>query len=691
MRDNPAFQAKVTVPDYERWRPFIHSRGLGNALEEMKGDAGPVWLALYLLAYRIRSQDDAYPAAVDLTYAHLASAPNRMHGPLLIFLLASLARFNLLLPIRRVIDTFLTVDLSPYSELYFNLFIQALTTTPTQCTETADAIVNLLRRMETRQLELNQDTYDLLLNDKLVTIHLAHFLRFHMTSHATVPTTAQLEAYMRIFAKKDAADQVAQLHSALHLRSIAPTDSHHQDALLLAARRDHADHPLDRAQKLLLGVRADHTPALNFLKKLLKPKFHPKPKPSFNLKSLNLNAPKLTILPTVSPKPDIHSFTAALSSLSADRRATASAIVALFESARSLPTIIPNVVTYTVLLQALYDRGEWDRAVHYWDEYHNSGLPMDRLSLGIGMKILTRAGRPHAAFGLLQEWAYRLNLSKPDGELLGVDDGLGAGGSLLVEGAPSDSPSPSASDIPPASAPAPRSFDRVSVSIITLNDWLVALNRISRPDVVLAAWDALRPLYNVSPDARTLAILLASTRRALRLNETNLKAMAVRMGYEIRDTLGFGVGVGGDTPDPAEARVDMAEAEARLSALLGPPAAAHPAPYAPALWHGRLPADHARLLFLQALCGAARDPRALMAVEPPARATRRRAPSEEGEEGWGLAVGLPRWREEGVDTWVRPGWGVLLRRRRVLVRSRAGMGGGERRIWEEEEDRVGGG
>ncbi|KAG6868771.1 hypothetical protein C0993_010698, partial [Termitomyces sp. T159_Od127] len=649
----PDFKAaRVIVPDYEHWQPFTRSHGLARALDAMKGDPGPLWLALYLLAYGVRAHDDAYPAGLDLAYAHLPSAPKHFHGPLLIFAVSSLSRFNLLLPLRRVVDTFFTTELAPHSELYFNLFLQALTITPTQSPETAQVIVELLKHMETRKFGLVKETYDLLLNDKLVTSHLAQFLQSHMARRGAVPTTAQLEAKLRIHAKIGSTEEATAIYSAIKNRVTPPLDTLPKDARLLATRLNQPEPFLNRADKLLLSTRANPSAAAEYLGKLLNPWFHDKPKP-FSLKSLDLNNHKITIIPR--DPADVFAFTAALSSLATDRKATGKALVALFEKIRARRNIEPNEVTYTVLLRALYERRELDLALKYWNEYYKSGLSMDRKSLGVGMRVLTRSGQPHAAFGMLQQWAYRRNLSKPDIDVveeLKDEDASGTSEPATDSAAEGE-----------GTKKVPQSPYRVSLSIVTLNDWLATLNRIFRPDVVLAAWDALRPLYNVTPDARTLTILLTATRRACHLDGASLKGVVVRMKYDIRDTFG------GNHPSSPQEELSMDEAQRNLEALLGPPDADEPKPYMPSLWHGRLPAEHARLLFLQAVFGAAPDPKALMDVEPPARATRKRAPSEEGEEVWGgLNVGLPMWREEGVDTWEPPKWEELLRKRKKVVR-----------------------
>ncbi|KAG6872347.1 hypothetical protein C0995_010514 [Termitomyces sp. Mi166 len=673
IRQSDFKAAKALVPDYERWRPLTRAHGLARALNKMKGESGPLWLALYLLAYGVRAHDDAYPAGLDLAYAHLPSAPKHLHGPLLIFAVSSLSRFNLLLPIRRVIDTFLTTDLAPHSELYFNLFLQALTIMPTQCTETAQAIVRLLQRMEARKLTLAKETYDLLLNDENVLIHLAHFLRYHMTRHGATPTTAQLEAYLRIFAKKGSAEEAAEIYSALEKRVTPPTDTLHEDARLFVVHPNQPEPSLNQATKLLLSARANPTAATEYLRKLLNPRFAiPKTK-TFSLKDLDLRKHTLTTIRR-DPTPDIFGYTAALSSLAADQDASGAVLAGYFEKIRARRDIEPNEVTYTVLLRGLYDRGEKSLAMKYLKEYYNSGLPVDRKSLGVSLRVLTITKRPHVAFKLLQQWAYRLNLSNRELETVESEN----------EDTPSKNKITTNSTAQKETKTDSRSFYRVSLSIITFNDWLVTLNRISRPDIVLAVWDALRPLYNVTPDARTLTILLAASRRALRRDGSSLKGVLVHMKHDIRET--FGV----HHPRSPQEEISIDDAQHNLETLLGPPNVDKPNPYQPKLWHGRLPADHARLLFLQAMFGAAPDPKALMNVEPPARAARKMAPSEEGEDVWGgLNVGLPKWREEGVDTWEPPEWEELLRKRKRVV-SRPKESEEVTPIWLEEEDRVDG-
>ncbi|KAG6836971.1 hypothetical protein H0H93_000363 [Arthromyces matolae] len=358
MRHSVNFRAgRVLVPDYDRWKPLANMGGLAKAVEAMEGKPGPLWLAMYLLAFKIRAHDDAYPAAFDLAYAHLPFAPRQFRGPLLILTAGALSRFDLLLPIRRIVDEFLNADLASHSELYFNLFIQALTVTPSETTEIAQAIVKLLRRMDARKLKLSKETYDLLLNDKLVNIHLAHYLRHHMTRNNVVPTTAQLEAYLRIFAKKGTAEEASDIHSAIHHRVVTPHDLNHEDAILLATQRNQAEYPLDRTNKLLLSVRADPSLAQDYLEKLLNPAFNLQPK-TFSLKSLDLNKSQPFIIPKHS-HPDIHAFTSALTALVADEQVSAQVLVNTFEKARDVRDLRPNEVAYTVLMNGLYKRKDY--------------------------------------------------------------------------------------------------------------------------------------------------------------------------------------------------------------------------------------------------------------------------------------------------------------------------------------------
>jgi hypothetical protein len=65
-------------------------------------------------------------AWTNFPFAHLDYVPLRHQGPLLIFAALHLSKFNLLQPLKCVVNAFLTTELS-HEALQFNLLLQALT------------------------------------------------------------------------------------------------------------------------------------------------------------------------------------------------------------------------------------------------------------------------------------------------------------------------------------------------------------------------------------------------------------------------------------------------------------------------------------------------------------------------------------------------------------------------------------
>ncbi|KAF5376062.1 hypothetical protein D9615_007689 [Tricholomella constricta] len=636
----------VSVDHFRHWRPLIVQSNLSTVVDIMQRNGLvvnpsqssynlkyhiPSWLVLYLIAFKIRTHDNAFPVALDLAYSHLPVAPIPVQAPLLIFTLLGLARFNLVVPMHRLVDTFLLTNLD-HPQLYFNLLLQALACTPTRTVDTANTVVTILRRMDARQLKLTPTTYDALLNDRFVTLQLTKYLRERMTRERTVPTAAHLEAYLRVFSRSGA---IHKAHDYLHA-----IRRHSEPATDVAAD------PLHRANTLFLAAQDDRASAFNFLRKLLassessdapvpSPKPPPPPPPPPKPKR-----PRTPALPRAHS--DIYTYTSALAVAARDHTLSSSDLLALFKRAQSPTTtsnalrLAPTTATHTVLIRGLLQRKSFDLALKAWDGLYESGLPLDREALAVGLQTLTRAGMPHRAFALLEGFAG------------------------------------------PAASPTAGQA-RQPLTIVTLNDWLVALNRIARPDVVFALWDALPALYGVHPDARTLSIVLQSARLARRLDEESVAGAMVRLKLEIaRPFRGMDLDLDGDVDadsppaDPHQAppqpTIDTrAPHHARLLTLLGPSTSRTPHPYKPALWHGTLPWEHALLVFQQALFGAAPDPHRLLATPAPAQALMKSAGDapEPSFGPFGLLVGLPPWRARGVQPARVPALDVLLRRRRA--------------------------
>lgn len=567
----------VTVDQYTHWKPILYEPNISAAVttlkyhglvvhpEQQTTDIAyhiPSWVVLYLIGYKIRTHQHAATASMDLAYSHLSVAPINVQGPLLILTLLSLARFNLLLPIRQVVDTFLITSLDhPY--LYFNLLLQAISSNPIRSVENANTVVSILKSMDARQLQLSSFTYEILLRDRFVTLQLTKYLRERMTHEGFVPKASHLEAYLRVFAKHGAIHDAQEYHEAIRTHTAtAPTETETSDV---------STDPMHRANTLFLGAHNDRASAFNFLRTLVTPE---------------TNEPDKISVPTTRPlqrqnhKVDVYGYTAALSVAARDHSITDTGLINFFERIEaSTSGISPTAVTHTILIRGLLRRKS-PKTIDYWNKFYTSGLPLDKHSLSLGLQVLTRDGQPHEAFALLEKFASRADTQELGGYQL---------------------------------------HQPIVLTSVSMNDFLVALNRIARPDLVFKLWDHMGELYGVFPDARTLSILLQAARLARRLDDT-LSGVVTQLAlkYPFRQP--------SETLASRESTIDS------ITAIVGTTETGI-IPYKSRPWHDQLPTDHAIKIFQQAIIGNA--PQKLLEIVPPAHAIRSSI-SDDPMDGFGL-------------------------------------------------------
>lgn len=566
--------------ELERWTPILSEPHIASAATSLQSRGfvvapatetepetpsppplhPPSWVVLYLLAFKVRTSQQALGPQLDLAYAHLAVAPKEIQGPLLILTALNLLRFSLSVPMQRVIDTFLTISLADPA-LEFNLLLQIIAWNPLRSTDVATTVVALLKAMRARQLNLNVSTYNVLLKDRFITLQLTKYLQQQMIQDQTVPTASQLEAYLRIFAKHGAIHDAKEYYKAIH--ALPATTESPGDL-----QNTHT-----RADTLLLAAQNNATSAFGFLRKMVSPKHFERDRP-----------PHIAVRQRVRWKAavDAVDFTAALSVAVRDRSVTAKGLISLFERAQTRPRALRlTVASYTVLIRGLLIR-ESGRAIHYWNLLKETGLPIDKRALNIGLRTLTWGGFPHEAFLALEKYA-----------------------------APNER--------------IPRGIYQLHqplrLSAVDINDFMVALTRAGRPDVVFKLWDHMEELYGVLPDSRSLSILLNAARVAAKLDDSFAGAMAhLKLKNPFR-TL---------PPIPTSRELIVIS----IKDIIGD----RPnklRPYVSGFWHNQAPMDVAKKVFLQAIFGNA--PSKLLDVTPPAHAVRASADADAMQ-----GIGLPR-------------------------------------------------
>ena len=580
-------KANISVHEFSHWVPVISQQNIALAVSKLTeintsfsplerpstaDSSMPSWVVLYLVGFQVRIPTHAKGPLLDIVYGHLPKTPTSIQGPLLILTLSNLARFNLLIPIRRVIDTFLKTTLHD-PERQFNLFLQALSSIPYRSRDSANTAITILKAMEARQLKLQSTTYELLLNDRFVTLQLTKFLQGRMVQEGFIPSASHLEAYLRIFANNGAIHDAQQYHKAI--QSIPAPVEEPGDEPVHVSKVPHY-----RANTLLLGAHDDRSSAFNFLRVLSRKK--PLQKKTTPPTTLPTKKNKGSSIPHPLPpsqrrevrflakqKSDIYDKTAALYVAAKDLTTSTHRLIQLFNTLTSRPTI----ATHTVLIRGLLFRREFSKAAIFWSRLLKSGLVIDQHALTTGVQTLTRNGKPHEAFLLLEKYTLKSH-----------DQDVSSDISVLY---------------PP-----------VALTTISMNEFLVSLNRIARPDAVFKFWDHMGILYGTEPNTDTLSILLQSARLACKLDDTLSGALA-KMGlvnpFRRRKVY-----------QPHQSREKAID---EILTILGHPSRGGVRRYVSGMWNYQTPLEAARKVFLQALFGNDTSKR-LFSIVPPANPMR---------------------------------------------------------------------
>jgi len=191
---------------------------------------------------------------------------------------------------------------------------------------------------------------------------------------------------------------------------------------------------------------------------------------------------------------NIFDWTAAFSVAARQWKTPSKVLIHLFDEMDKVALFRPTIATYTVLLRGLIMRRDYDDADRIWDRLIANRLALDKKALGAGVKALTLAGKPIKAFRVLEEFCMR--------------PGMSPASNAAVRQYPHPWPR-----IPQR---------RIQVDTMTMNDFMVALLRIQRPDVIFKIWDYMEMLYNVNPDSHSLETLCRAARLSAKLDSKSI-------------------------------------------------------------------------------------------------------------------------------------------------------------------------
>ncbi|KAK0480465.1 hypothetical protein EDD18DRAFT_833288 [Armillaria luteobubalina] len=170
-------------------------------------------------------------------------------------------------------------------------------------------------------------------------------------------------------------------------------------------------------------------------------------------------------------------------------------ILSLYHKGKGQRRVRPSIPTYTVLLRTLFQRGDLRKAKRYLSRLVQSGLIQDTKALSVGLQVLTHLGQPNKAFAYLEQSSARV-------------------------------------DVPlPASYRVQRPID---VSVVVMNEFILSLYHIQRPDVVFLLWDHMAGMYGVYPDGKTFSLLLQCIRLSLRMDD-NIRGALAQLRWRPRE------------------------------------------------------------------------------------------------------------------------------------------------------------
>ncbi|TFK72381.1 hypothetical protein BDN72DRAFT_335398 [Pluteus cervinus] len=572
----------IYEPDIEGAVRLLKSRGytlesraedFGGSTPSKRVSRPPTWLIFYLVSYKVHTLPDASGPLLDILQAWLHTLPASFQPHFLILVMTHLSRFNLLVPMRQVMRCFLTTPIDSSPELHFNLFLQALSSSTERSVELANIILDVLKTMEARQLKLSSTTYCSLLNDRFVTLQLTKYLHERMAREGFVPNAAHLEAYLRVFAKGGSIHDAERYREAIQEQATTSPSAVTTNAL-------------HRANVTLLAAQEDKASAFGFLQQLLDGNaVDPPPDVTPTIvdsESLSIDHP--ITYPIAKTELNIYSYSAMLTVVARDRASSPKNLLKLFNRLLDSdnPALQPTVATYTIIIRGLYLRKSRKQAAIVWRKLLKSGLPLDGEALSIGLKVLTRLNKPHEAFAALEKYCNPFSSPYHEGPT-----------------------------------------NPVSLTIIGMNEFLVSLNCISRPDLVFKMWDHMIPLYGIYPNSLTLSIVLQSVRLTTKLDDSFSGAMA-HFAMSLRNQ--FNVQQSADINSMTReervqsirnvAGIPQAESEDPKERNNG----TQPTPYVSGIWNGEDTFERMRRTFWEAMVGC--NPHLLGQVEVPARAIR---------------------------------------------------------------------
>ncbi|KAL4253797.1 hypothetical protein ABKN59_002977 [Abortiporus biennis] len=537
----------ATAPDIPTSIQWLNVSGIkfdaldfSQESEDSKADVDhmPTWLVLHLLRHKVKTAQDA-SIAMDLTFHHLPYAPLPTQPALLVMLAYRLTNHHMYSKLFAVISTFFKLP-DTEANRYFNLLLLALSTAR-HSKQAADLAARVIEVMGERKVRVEPAVFDALLRQSFLSLRLALRARTQMQLQGFVPTRKHLTALIRVMCQHHHRKDAGRLLNAIrqqqlisrektvthgtHISGSSPPSrvpTFTQDTRFYMSsfksfpklygfldRMSRAEAKM-QAARVKLGVvpcvaspvkqDSEEEDTLDSVSDIEDDDVPANPPDSGQI-PVTQSTP-LT-LEAVIPSAESHvqfsvkDWTAILHVASRDRTISARNLFKIFQQGKAKLEFNFPMYTYAVTIRGLLLKNSPKRATLLWKESQDEGLPLDTLSLAIGINVLTLNDGEDAAFELIEniyaDQVYRFGRSGRSHR---------------------------------------SSSERIPfVNSYTLQMYMKALLRAGRPDIVFELWEHMELLYGIVPDTFTLNVLLRTARWAKKLEEKSIRAYLVRSGY----------------------------------------------------------------------------------------------------------------------------------------------------------------
>ena len=453
----------------------------------------PTWVVLYTLCYNVRSESDAWKALA-LVYGHLPIAPPHLRPALLMLAACWLTSHDLLVPLQRVVDAFLTgAHGVPLEAFHFQLLLQLIA-----YASSSDRVAPILRAILDRagDLPLNHATFDVLLRRPCANPRLGLAVARKMHAQGFTPTLRHLTQLVLLYSQagwqrragsvmRAVRQHMAETKVSGGLRRAGGVETHmlvRAESRFLASFHSAQDlHAYLRKMVTVdsgdaaAGAEGD-TDDVNGTVTTDQPDSSSTETGPYD----RLPAGNVSALVRTAP-----AWASSVVVASKDQSTSSEYLYTAYRQAlKAHPSLVRDTHMHICTINGLLQRQDYVNAVEVWKRLREQRPSMTKEVLTIGIETLTLAGQPLKALDLLYDRTELLQKKEFPGD------------------------------------------PRAIIDARVVSAFMMSLQNAGYTDVIFVLWERIGELFNVRPYVYTFSILLKTARFASKCNPSFRGALA---------------------------------------------------------------------------------------------------------------------------------------------------------------------